>query len=36
MELSFRLNFQLKHSLGGYMTGTTVGFHVETMEAFAP
>jgi hypothetical protein len=33
MELSLCLSFQLRHSLGGYMVGTTTGFHVETVEA---
>jgi hypothetical protein len=36
MELSLRLSFQLSHSLGGYMVGTTVRFQVTTMEALAP
>jgi hypothetical protein len=33
MELSLRLSFYVRHSLGGYTVGTTVGFPVETMEA---
>jgi hypothetical protein len=36
MELSLRLSFQISHSLGGYMVGTTMGFRVATMEALAP
>jgi hypothetical protein len=30
------LSFHLRHSLGGYTVGTTVGFWVKTMEALAP
>jgi hypothetical protein len=33
MKLCLRLSFQLSHSLGGYMVGTTTGFQVTTMEA---
>jgi hypothetical protein len=36
MELSLRLSFSHKRSLGGYTGRTTVGFQVETMEALAP
>jgi hypothetical protein len=36
MELSLHLRFYLKHSLGGYMVGTTVGFSVEIVETLAP
>jgi hypothetical protein len=36
MELSLRLSFQLRRGLGDYTVGTTMGFHVETMEALAP
>jgi hypothetical protein len=36
MELSLRLSFYLRHSLGGYMVGTAIGFLVEIMEALAP
>jgi hypothetical protein len=36
MELSIRLSFQLRRSLGGYTVGTTAGFQIETMEALAP
>jgi hypothetical protein len=35
MELSFRLSFYLRHSLGGYMVDTTEGFPVKIMEALA-
>jgi hypothetical protein len=33
MEISLHLSFYLRHSLGGYTVGTTVGFSVEIMEA---
>jgi hypothetical protein len=36
MELSFRLSFYLRRSLGGYTVGTTAGFPVEIVEALAP
>jgi hypothetical protein len=36
MELSLRLSFYLKRSLGGYTVGTTAGFPVEIVEALAP
>jgi hypothetical protein len=36
MELSLRLSFYLKHSLGGYTVETTVGFPVKIMEALSP
>jgi hypothetical protein len=36
MELSIRLSFQLRRSLGGYTVGTTMGFQVKTVEALAP
>jgi hypothetical protein len=36
MELSLRLSFQLRPSLGGYMVGTTVGFRLVTMDGLAP
>jgi hypothetical protein len=36
MEPSLCVSFQLRRSLGGYTVGTTVGFHVETVEALAP
>jgi hypothetical protein len=36
MELSRRLSFQLRHSLGGYTVGTTIGFQVTIVEALAP
>jgi hypothetical protein len=36
MELSLRLSFYLRHSLRGYMVGTTVVFPVKIMEALAP
>jgi hypothetical protein len=36
MELSLRLSFYLRHSLGGYTVGTIVGFPVEIVEALAP
>jgi hypothetical protein len=36
MELSFRLSFYLRRSLGGYTVGTTTGFPVEIVEALAP
>jgi hypothetical protein len=32
MELSLHLSFELKHSLGGYTVGTTIGFRVMTVE----
>jgi hypothetical protein len=35
MKLSFRLSFQLRHSLGGYTVGTTAGFQVMTLEDLA-
>jgi hypothetical protein len=36
MQLSLRLSFHLKHGLEGYRVGTTVGFQVEIVDAFAP
>jgi hypothetical protein len=36
MKLSFHLSFYLRHSLGGYMVGTTAGFPVEIVEDLAP
>jgi hypothetical protein len=36
MELSLRLSFYLRRSLGGYKVGTTAGFVVEIVEALAP
>jgi hypothetical protein len=36
MELSLRLSFYLKHSLGGYTVDTTAGFSVKIVEALAP
>jgi hypothetical protein len=36
MKLSLCLSFYLRHSLRGYMVGTTTGFLVKTMEALAP
>jgi hypothetical protein len=36
MELSLRSSFFLKHSLGDYTVGNTMGFPVEIMEALAP
>jgi hypothetical protein len=36
MELSLRLSFYLRRSLGGYTVGTTAGFPVEIVEALAP
>jgi hypothetical protein len=36
MELSLRLSFYLRCSLGGYTVGTTMGFPVKIMEALAP
>jgi hypothetical protein len=36
MELSIRLSFYLRRSLGGYTVGTTVGFPIQIMEALAP
>jgi hypothetical protein len=36
MELSICLSFQLKHSLGDYTVGTTIGFRVMIMEDLAP
>jgi uncharacterized SAM-dependent methyltransferase len=36
MELSLRLSFYLRHSLGGYTVDTTAGFLVKIMEALAP
>jgi hypothetical protein len=36
IEPSLRLSFYLRHSLGGYTVGTTVGFPVKIMEALAP
>jgi hypothetical protein len=31
MELSLCLTFELRHSIGGYTAGTTVGFQVKTV-----
>jgi hypothetical protein len=36
MELSLRQSFYLRHSLGGYMVGTTAGFPIKIGEALAP
>jgi hypothetical protein len=36
MQLSLRLIFYLRHSLGGYTVGTTTAFWVKIMEALAP
>jgi hypothetical protein len=36
MELSIHLSFYLRHNLGGYTEGTTVGFPVEIVEVLAP
>jgi hypothetical protein len=36
MELNLRLSFQLSHSLGGYMVGSTMRFRVMTMDALTP
>jgi hypothetical protein len=36
MELSLRLSFYLRRSLGGYTVGTTVGFQVKIVEYLAP
>jgi hypothetical protein len=36
MQLSLRLSFYLRCSLGGYTVGTTVGFWVEIVVALAP
>jgi hypothetical protein len=36
MQLSLRLSFYLRCSLGDYMVGTTMGFHFKIMEALAP
>jgi hypothetical protein len=36
MELSLRLSFYLRCSLGGYTVGTTIGFPVEIVEALGP
>jgi hypothetical protein len=36
MQLSLRLSFHLRHSLGGYTVGTTTGFWVKIMEDLAP
>jgi hypothetical protein len=36
MQLSLRLSFHLRHRLGGYTVGTTLGFQVEIVEALAP
>jgi hypothetical protein len=33
MKFSLRLSFYLRHSLRGYMVGTTVGFSVKIMKA---
>jgi hypothetical protein len=33
VQLSLRLSFYFRHSLGGYMVGITAGFQVEIMEA---
>jgi hypothetical protein len=35
-ELSLHLSFYLRRSLGGYTVGTTAGFLVKIVEAFAP
>jgi hypothetical protein len=36
MELILCLSFYLRHSLGGYMVDTTMGFQVKIMETLAP
>jgi hypothetical protein len=36
MQLSLRLTFYLRRSLGGYTVGTTVRFPVKIMDALAP
>jgi hypothetical protein len=36
MELSLRLSFYLRRSLGGYTVGTNMGYLVEIVEALAP
>jgi hypothetical protein len=36
IELSLRLSFYLRRSLGGYLVGTTTGFLVKIVEALAP
>jgi hypothetical protein len=36
MKLSLCLCFYLRHSHGGYMVGTAVGFPVEIVEALGP
>jgi hypothetical protein len=36
MKFSLRLSFYLRHSLRGYIMGTTAGFPVKIMEALAP
>jgi hypothetical protein len=36
IELSLRLGFYLRHSLGASTVGTTVGFPVKIVEALAP
>jgi hypothetical protein len=36
MVLSLRLSFYLRHSLDGYIVGTTVGFPVKIEETLAP
>jgi hypothetical protein len=36
MELSLYLSFYLRHSLGGYMMDTTMGFPIKIMEALSP
>jgi uncharacterized SAM-dependent methyltransferase len=36
VELSLRLSFYLRHSLGRYMMGPAMGFLVKIVEALAP
>ncbi len=36
MEISLRLSFYLRRSLGGYTVGTTTAFLIEIVEALAP
>jgi hypothetical protein len=36
IELSLRLSFYLRHKLGGYMVGTTMGFPIEIVEVLDP
>jgi hypothetical protein len=36
MQCSLHLSFHLRHILGSYTVGTTIGFRVKTVEALAP